>query len=60
MRQRSLNLENMDKEDPLIYQPENCIEAFSVDYIFHTHPKTPWLGSRVGTNGILYEFPSIS
>jgi hypothetical protein len=30
-----------------------------VHYIFHTHPKTPYFGSRLIIN-ILYEFPSIS
>lgn len=27
-------------------------------YIFHTHPTTPYIGSRF-KNGIIYEFPSI-
>jgi hypothetical protein len=49
----------VDKEDPLIYLPKNSIEAFNVDYIFHTHPKTPYIGSRI-KNSIIYEFPSIS
>lgn len=54
-----LNDSRVDKEDPLIYQPQNCLEALRMDYIFHTHPKTPYIGSRVKL-GILYEFPSIS
>lgn len=49
----------VDKSDPLIYLPKNSIEAFNVDYIFHTHPKTPYIGSRL-KNSIIYEFPSIS
>lgn len=48
----------IDKEDPSIYMPENTEEAFKVDYIFHTHPKTPYLGSRISVS-ILYEFPSM-
>ncbi len=54
-----LNDNRVDKEDPLIYQPKNCLETLKSDYIFHTHPKTPYIGSRI-TNGIIYEFPSIS
>ena len=49
----------VDKEDPTIYLPQNSIETFKVDYIFHTHPKTPFIGSRV-IYSIIYEFPSIS
>lgn len=49
----------VDNEDPDIYMPQNSEEAFNVDYIFHTHPKTPYLGSRI-SNSILYEFPSMS
>lgn len=49
----------VDKTDPLIYMPKNCLEALNVNYIFHTHPKTPYLGSRI-KNGVIYEFPSIS
>lgn len=54
-----LNDVRVDKQDPLIYQPENCLEALKFDYIFHTHPKTPYIGSRAKL-GMLYEFPSIS
>ena len=54
-----LNDSRVDKEDPLIYQPKNTIETLKSDYIFHTHPKTPYLGSRL-EHGIIYEFPSIS
>lgn len=49
----------VEQSDPLIFMPSNSLEALKVDYIFHTHPKTPFIGSRL-KNGILYEFPSIS
>ena len=49
----------VDKSDPTIFMPQNSEEAFEVDYLFHTHPKTPYLGSRM-SNSIIYEFPSIS
>lgn len=49
----------VELSDPLIFMPKNCIEALKVNYIFHTHPKTPYIGSRI-KNGIIYEFPSIS
>jgi len=49
----------VDPADPLIFMPTNCLEALEVNYIFHTHPKTPYIGSRI-KNGIIYEFPSIS
>jgi hypothetical protein len=49
----------VEKDDPSIYMPQNSQEALKVDYIFHTHPKTPYLGSRMSIS-ILYEFPSIS
>ena len=54
-----LNKSRVDKADPLIYLPENNLEALKVDYLFHTHPKTPFIGSR-SIDGIIYEFPSIS
>jgi hypothetical protein len=54
-----LNDHRVDKTDPLIYQPKNNLEALTVDYIFHTHPTTPYIGSRI-KNRIIYEFPSIS
>lgn len=49
----------VDKADPDIYMPVNTEESFKVNYIFHTHPKTPYLGSRIKIY-ILYEFPSLS
>lgn len=54
-----LNESRTEKNDPLIYLPENTLEALNVDYIFHTHPKTPYIGAR-SSLGIIYEFPSIS
>lgn len=54
-----LNKFRVEQSDPLIYMPSNSLEALKVDYIFHTHPKTPYIGSRV-KSGIIYEFPSIS
>lgn len=49
----------IEQSDPTIYMPKNCLEALEVNYIFHTHPKTPYIGSRIKL-GIIYEFPSIS
>lgn len=49
----------VEPSDPLIFMPTNCLEALKVDYIYHTHPKTPYIGSRI-KSGIIYEFPSIS
>jgi len=54
-----LNESRVGKGDPLIYLPHNNLEALLVDYLFHTHPKTPFIGSR-SIDGIIYEFPSIS
>ena len=55
-----LNNYRTDKEDPTIFLPRNNIEALSVHYIFHTHPKTPELFSRFVNDNILYEFPSLN
>jgi hypothetical protein len=55
-----LNNYRTDKEDPTIFLPRNNIEALSVHYIFHTHPKTPELFSRFINDNILYEFPSLN
>lgn len=49
----------VEQSDPIIFMPKNNAEALEVDYIFHTHPKTPYIGSRI-KYGIVYEFPSIS
>ena len=55
-----LNNYRTDKDDPTIFLPKNNIEALGVNYIFHTHPKTPELFSRFKSDGILYEFPSLN
>ena len=49
----------IDNDDPTIFLPKNSREAFNVNYIFHTHPTTPFIGSR-SIYKIYYEFPSIS
>jgi hypothetical protein len=49
----------IDENDPVIFLPKNTKEAFNVNYIFHTHPTTPFIGSRIN-HKIIYEFPSIS
>lgn len=49
-------IDSLDKE---IYMPNNMIEAYDFEYMFHTHPPTPKPGSRA-KDGILYEFPSTS
>jgi hypothetical protein len=49
----------VDKDDPVIYLPKNSVDRLKADYFFHTHPKTPHLGSRIKMS-ILYEFPSIN
>ena len=48
-----------DKIDDTILLPENMPDAIDYEYIFHTHPSTPDIGSRI-IDGILYEFPSVS
>jgi hypothetical protein len=54
-----LNNSRVETSDPTIYMPNNTLEALKVDYLYHTHPKTPYIGSRIKV-GIVYEFPSIS
>ncbi len=49
----------IDPSDSDIFLPKNTEDAYDYAYIFHTHPATPYLGSRT-ENGILYEFPSTS
>jgi hypothetical protein len=49
-------IDSLDKE---IYMPNNMIEAYDFEYMFHTHPPTPKPGGRA-KDGILYEFPSTS
>ena len=48
-----------DKLDDIILLPDNMEEEYDFEYIFHTHPSTPEIGSRIN-EGVLYEFPSIS
>jgi hypothetical protein len=48
-----------DDDDIDILLPQNMKDALDYDYIFHTHPPTPFPGARA-VSGILYEFPSIS
>ena len=53
------NTTRVDEDDNELYMPENSIESFDYEYVFHTHPPTPKLGGRAEW-GVLYEFPSIS
>lgn len=53
------NTTRIDENDDEIFLPENMIDAFDYEYIFHTHPPTPKPGARA-KYGILYEFPSTS
>lgn len=48
--------DNLDED---ILLPENLPDYFDFEYMFHTHPSTPYPGSRA-IEGIIYEFPSIS
>lgn len=48
-----------EANDPEILLPDNPPDALDYEYIFHTHPPTPYPGGRVKDN-ILYEFPSIN
>ena len=48
-----------DKDDLDILLPSDLPDIKEYEYMFHTHPATPFPGSRA-INGILYEFPSIS
>jgi hypothetical protein len=49
---------NTEKDDE-IFLPTNMIEAYECEYIFHTHPPTPYPGGRIN-NGVLFELPSSS
>lgn len=53
------NTTRVDPNDNEIFMPQDIPDALDYEYIFHTHPATPKPGGRV-TDGILYEFPSIS
>ena len=48
-----------DRDDSDILLPHNMSDAIDYEYMFHTHPPTPYSGARA-IGGILYEFPSIS
>lgn len=48
-----------DENDMEILLPMDLPDIQEYEYMFHTHPPTPFPGSRV-SEGILYEFPSIS
>jgi hypothetical protein len=48
-----------DKDDPEILLPQNMDDALDYEFMFHTHPATPYPGAR-SKQGILYEFPSVS
>jgi hypothetical protein len=48
-----------DNDDIDILLPQNMEDALDYEYIFHTHPPTPYPGARA-IGGILYEFPSIA
>ena len=49
----------LDRDDPDILLPQNMPDALEYEFMFHTHPPTPYPGARAKV-GILYEFPSIS
>lgn len=48
-----------DKDDLEILLPTDLPDIKDYEYMFHTHPPTPYPGSRA-KDGILYEFPSVS
>lgn len=48
-----------DNDDFDILLPNDLCNIQEYEYMFHTHPPTPFPGSR-SINGILYEFPSIA
>lgn len=48
-----------DKDDNDILLPQSHVEQLKYEYIFHTHPATPYAGARA-ISGIIYEWPSIS
>jgi len=48
-----------DRDDPEILLPQNMPDALEYEFMFHTHPPTPYPGARAKV-GVLYEFPSIS
>ena len=48
-----------DDDDIDILLPNDLHNLHKYEYIFHTHPPTPYPGSRA-IDGVLYEFPSIN
>lgn len=48
-----------DEDDMEILLPMDLPDIKDYEYMFHTHPPTPFIGARIA-DGILYEFPSIS
>ena len=48
------------KGDDSLFFPDYCNKFKNFEYIFHTHPPTPYPGDRAATEGLLYEWPSIS
>jgi len=51
-------VDRIDLDDDDIYLPQDMPDILDYEYVFHTHPPTPEIGSRM-TVGMLYEFPSI-
>lgn len=50
---------SIDPADNEIFFPNDPSDLHKYEYIFHTHPPTPKVGSRISA-GIIYEFPSIN
>lgn len=48
----------VDSIDSDIFLPEETGETYDFEYIFHTHPPTPYPGGRIN-EGLLLEIPSI-
>ncbi len=55
----SAKTDRISDKDKEIYLPTNNLNSQDFQYIFHTHPVTPKIGSRL-ENEILYEFPSLN
>lgn len=53
----SADTNRIDDNDPDIFLPNDSSESYDYEFIFHTHPPTPYPGARVN-EGILYELPS--
>ena len=53
------NTKREDFDDIDILLPHDLPDSIDYEYMFHTHPPTPFPGGRA-KDGILYEFPSIS